>query len=78
MELASLRVNIVSPGFVRTLRWRDMADDEREAMYAAASDKLPVGRVGEAADLAKTYLFLMRRGFATGQTLVVEGGGVLV
>jgi len=78
VELAPLRVNIVSPGFVRTPLWRGMAEAEREAMYAAAGSKLPVGRVGEAADLAEAYLFLMRQGFATGQTLVVDGGGVLV
>jgi NAD(P)-dependent dehydrogenase (short-subunit alcohol dehydrogenase family) len=48
------------------------------AMYAAAGAKLPVGRVGEATDLAQAYLFLMRQGFATGQTLVVDGGGVLI
>jgi NAD(P)-dependent dehydrogenase (short-subunit alcohol dehydrogenase family) len=77
VELAPLRVNIVSPGFVRTPLWRDLPDADREAMYAAAGAKLPVGRVGEAADLAEAYLFLMHQGFATGQTFVVDGGGVL-
>ena len=78
VELAPVRVNIVCPGFVRTPLWRNMAVDEREAMYAAAGRKLPVGRVGEAADLAEAYLYLMRQGFATGQSLVVDGGGSLV
>ncbi len=78
VELAPLRVNIVSPGFVRTPLWANMVADEREAMYAGAGSKLPVGRVGEADDIAAAYLFLMNQGFATGQTLVVDGGGVLV
>ncbi|MGA2045201.1 MAG: SDR family oxidoreductase [Roseiarcus sp.] len=78
VELAPVRVNIVCPGFVRTPLWRNMAEHEREAMYAAAGNKLPVGRVGEAADLAAAYLFLMRQGFATGQSLVVDGGAALV
>jgi NAD(P)-dependent dehydrogenase (short-subunit alcohol dehydrogenase family) len=78
VELAPIRVNIVSPGFVRTPLWRGMAEAERETMYAAAGEKLPVGRVGEATDLAEAYLFLMRQGFATGQSLVVDGGGMLV
>lgn len=78
VELAPVRVNIVSPGFVRTPLWRDMAEADREAMYAAAGAKLPVGRVGEADDLAAAYIFLMSQGFATGQSLVVDGGGVLV
>lgn len=78
VELAPLRVNIVSPGFVRTPLWRGMAEAEREAMYAAAGASLPVGRAGEADDLAAAYIFLMCQGFATGQTFVVDGGGVLV
>jgi NAD(P)-dependent dehydrogenase (short-subunit alcohol dehydrogenase family) len=55
-----------------------MPEEQRERMYAAAGAKLPVGRVGEAADLAEAYLFLMCQGFATGQTFIVDGGGVLV
>ena len=39
---------------------------------------LPVGRVGEAHDVAQAYLFLMQEGFSTGQTVVVDGGTVLV
>jgi hypothetical protein len=39
---------------------------------------MPVGRVGEAADLGAPYVFLMRQVFATGHTLVGDGGGVLV
>ena len=77
VELAPLRVNIVSPGFVRTPLWRDMPEADRVAMYAAAGAKLPVGRVGEPGDLAQAYLFLMRQGFATGQTLIVDGGALL-
>jgi len=39
---------------------------------------LPVGRVGEAEDVAQTYLYLMRNGFVTGQISIVDGGTVLV
>jgi len=41
-------------------------------------NSLPVGRVGEAHDVAQAYLFLMQEGFSTGQTVVVDGGTVLV
>jgi len=78
VELAPIRVNLVTPGFVRTPLWRNILEADREAMYAAAGARLPVGRVGEAAEVAETYLFLMRQGFATGQSVVVDGGGVLV
>ncbi|MCJ2138941.1 SDR family oxidoreductase [Methylobacterium sp. E-066] len=77
LELKPIRVNIVSPGFVRTPLWSDIPEADREAMYAAAGERLPVGRVGTAEDLAEAYLFLMRQDFATGQTLVVDGGGLI-
>ena len=32
----------------------------------------------EAEDIAQAYLFLMQEGFSTGQTVVVDGGTVLV
>ena len=78
VELAPTRVNLVIPGFVRTPLWRNIPEADREAIFAAAGAKLPVGRVGEAAEVAETYLFLMKQGFATGQSVVVDGGGVLV
>ncbi len=78
VELAPIRVNIVTPGFVRTPLWRNFSEADREAMYTAVGAKLPVGRVGEAADIAEAYIFLMGQGFATGQSFVVDGGGVLV
>lgn len=78
VEIAPIRVNIVSPGFVRTPLWADIPPADRDAMYAAAGAKLPVGRVGEAAEIAEAYLFFMRQDFATGQVLVVDGGGLLV
>jgi NAD(P)-dependent dehydrogenase (short-subunit alcohol dehydrogenase family) len=51
---------------------------DRESLYESVGKSLPVGRVGEAHDIAKAYLFLMEEGFATGQTVVVDGGTVLV
>jgi NAD(P)-dependent dehydrogenase (short-subunit alcohol dehydrogenase family) len=76
-ELAPLRVNIVSPCFVRTPVWRNMSEADRESLFATAGAKLPVGRMGEVAEIAEAYLFLMREGFATGRAPVVDGGGVL-
>jgi NAD(P)-dependent dehydrogenase (short-subunit alcohol dehydrogenase family) len=77
MELAPIRVNLVSPGFVRTPLWAGIPEAEREAMYETVGAALPVGRVGEAEDIAQTYLYLMSNRYSTGQTVVVDGGGVL-
>ncbi|HXN28047.1 MAG TPA: SDR family oxidoreductase [Candidatus Acidoferrales bacterium] len=78
IELAPLRVNAVSPGMVRTNLWQNMGAEEREALFASVGKSLPVGRVGEASDIAQAYLFLMQEGYSTGQTVVVDGGAVLV
>lgn len=78
VELAPIRVNLVSPGLVRTPLWATLSESEREALYAASGAALPVGYVGEAEDLAQTYLYLMTNRYVTGQTVVVDGGGVLV
>lgn len=78
VELAPIRVNIVSPGLVRTPLWANIPENEREAMYRQADARLPVGRVGEADDIAQAYLHLMNNAFVTGQTVVIDGGGVLV
>src|ERR1700719_1670376 len=78
VDLAPIRVNAVSPGVVRTNLWQAMSASERERLYESVGKTIPVGRVGEAHDVAQAYLFLMKEGFGTGQTVVVNGGTVLV
>jgi len=78
VELAPLRVNLVSPGIVRTNLWNNLPEADRENLYKSFADSLLVKRVGEAEDIAKTYLYLMTQQFSTGQVLIVDGGGVLV
>jgi NAD(P)-dependent dehydrogenase (short-subunit alcohol dehydrogenase family) len=78
IELAPIRVNAVSPGVVRTNLWESMSVKDRDQLYERVGKSLPVGRVGEADDLAQAYLFLMQEGFSTGQIIVVDGGTVLV
>ena len=78
MELAPVRVNIVSPGVVKTDLWASIPAVDREAMYTQIGSTLPVKRVGTAADIAKTYVYLMEQEFGTGQTIIVDGGASLV
>jgi NAD(P)-dependent dehydrogenase (short-subunit alcohol dehydrogenase family) len=78
IELAPVRVNIVSPGIIKTNLWSGMSEEDREGMYKHLSETLPVQKVGEAADIAQTFLYLMKQSFGTGQTLIVDGGAVLV
>lgn len=64
-----IRVNAIAPGVVRT-------DATAAVDYAAYANMLPLGRVGEPADVAAATLFLASdaAGWITGQTLAVEGG----
>jgi NAD(P)-dependent dehydrogenase (short-subunit alcohol dehydrogenase family) len=79
VDLAPVRVNVISPGLVRTDLWgKSMTVAERDGMYATVASALPVGRVGEAEDVASTALHLMGAGYVTGTTVTVDGGGLLV
>ncbi|MGQ3027831.1 MAG: SDR family oxidoreductase [Ferrovibrionaceae bacterium] len=78
VELAPIRVNAVSPGWVDTPIWRFVAGDARDEMLAAMARRLPVGRVGRPEDIADAISFLMGNGFTTGEVLHVEGGHRLI
>lgn len=78
VELAPIRVNIVSPGVVRTPLWRGMEQADREALYASQAQRLPVAHVADPGEIAEGYLYLLRQSYATGQVLLLDGGGLLV
>ncbi|WNI16063.1 SDR family oxidoreductase [Actinacidiphila sp. ITFR-21] len=75
LEKAPLRVNAVSPGLLRTPLWDGLPEERRTAMFEAAEARLPVGRVGEAQDIAAAVVFLAGNPYATGSTVFVDGGG---
>ncbi|MDR6565022.1 MULTISPECIES: SDR family oxidoreductase [unclassified Arcicella] len=78
LELAPIRVNIVSPGVVKTELWGGMSENDRETMFTNIGNALPVKRVGEAQDIAKTFVYLLEQQYGTGQTLIIDGGTSLV
>ncbi|MBU2713771.1 SDR family oxidoreductase [Zooshikella harenae] len=77
LELAPVRVNSVSPGLVATSLWSNIEPAHREQMYLAAADRLPVGRVGKASDIAKAILFLASTGYVTGSKVLADGGATI-
>ncbi|MFF3272540.1 SDR family NAD(P)-dependent oxidoreductase [Streptomyces chrestomyceticus] len=62
-----IRVNAVSPGVVRT----PMHSEED---HAALGGLLPVGRMGEPADIVDAVIYLENAPFVTGEILHVDGG----
>lgn len=78
LELAPVRVNVVSPGFVDTPVYAGMPQQQREAFLQSIADKLPVKRIGQPEDIAATVLYLLENGYTTGTVIDVDGGGLLV
>jgi len=72
----AIRVNTIQPGLIDT-PFHDTLGDRRSAIIAEYSERLLVGRVGRAEEVADAVLFLMKNGFVTGITLTIDGGGVL-
>lgn len=78
VELAPVRVNVVSPGLVQgTGAYSGMPEVQREAMYAGTAARLPAGLVGDADSVAGPALALLASPYATGTVLDVDGGGLL-
>jgi 3-oxoacyl-[acyl-carrier protein] reductase len=65
-------VNVVAPGFIDTDMTRSLPEAAREGLVA----QIALGRLGEAADIARAVAFLAgpNAGYITGETLHVNGG----
>ncbi|MBQ5832055.1 MAG: 3-oxoacyl-[Selenomonadales bacterium] len=76
-ELAArnITVNAIAPGFIATDMTAVLSDKVKEDL----ATKSPMGRLGEADDIASAVLFLVSdsASYITGQTLNVDGGMVM-
>lgn len=79
LELApTVRVNTVSPSTTATPLWDKLGADGRAAKLATMRARLPLRRVADPADIAQAILFVAGNRFATGSTVLVDGGDALV
>lgn len=79
VELAPIRVNVISPGLIRdTEALAGTSEAARESLFSATSQRLPVRRVGTPADVAALVLTIMTNPYVTGATVEIDGGGSLV
>ena len=67
-----ITVNVVAPGFIDTDMTRALPEEQRAALLG----QIALGRLGEAADIAKAVGFLASpaAAYITGETLHVNGG----
>jgi 3-oxoacyl-[acyl-carrier protein] reductase len=74
MEIASrgITVNAVAPGFIATDMTKDLSAEQQEKL----AQQIPMGRMGQAADIAAAVQFLVSEGasYITGETIHVNGG----
>jgi len=68
-------VNCIAPGFIQTRMTDALADAQKEGILK----KIPLGRMGQAEDIANAVLFLASpmSDYITGQVLTVDGGMVM-
>jgi 3-oxoacyl-[acyl-carrier protein] reductase len=72
----SITVNCVAPGFIAT----PMTDALTDAQKAQLLQRVPMGRLGESADVAAAVVYLAspEATYVTGQTLHVNGGMAMI
>lgn len=79
LELAPIRVNAVSPGWIDTPVWDEIATPEaKQARLADLAAHLPARRIGQPEDIANAIGFLIDDDFVTGTVLHAEGAQTLV
>ena len=70
---AGITVNVVAPGYINT---EMMSTIPEKVMNEVILPQIPVGRLGEASEIARTVVFLASddAGFITGSTISANGG----
>lgn len=76
LELAPIRVNVVSPGTIDTAMFDHFGEEKQERLNAMTASHL-IKRAGTSEEVASGILFVMQNEFATGTTVDVDGGRLL-
>jgi len=76
VEMAPIRVNVVSPGTISTAMFDFMGDAKEENLKGMTATHL-IKRAGTPEEVAQGILFVMQNAFVTGTTVDVDGGRIL-
>jgi NAD(P)-dependent dehydrogenase (short-subunit alcohol dehydrogenase family) len=79
----NIRVNSVHPGFIITPLFTKLASREPDGLEVAIKregGRIPIGRMGEAGEIANGILFLAsdEASYITGIELIIDGGYIMV
>ncbi|KAF4624237.1 hypothetical protein G7Y89_g13933 [Cudoniella acicularis] len=80
LDLAPVRVNLVSPGAVETEMWDafKLSEGQKEGMFKGIAEKVPTGHIGQPHEVAEAYLWLMKDTNVTGFVASSNSGALLV
>jgi len=78
VELAPIRVNTIAAGIIDTNLWGNLSETSRLEFFTHIENTVLLKRVGQAQDVAQAFVYLMKQAYTTGQSLVIDGGAVLV
>ena len=67
-----VRVNAIAPGFINTKMTQELTEEQQDALR----QQIPMGRIGEADEVAKVIVFLASdlASYVTGQVVHITGG----
>jgi NAD(P)-dependent dehydrogenase (short-subunit alcohol dehydrogenase family) len=77
LELSPIRVNTVSPGLIDTPLWGKLDDAARASLFSSTAERLPARRIGQPEDVASAILYVAANSYASGSTVLVDGGGAI-
>jgi len=66
--------NLAKEGITANAIAPAVIDTDMVAQLGISPDKIPMGRLGKAEEIAGAAVFLARNGYVTGQTINVNGG----
>jgi len=85
-ELAqyNIRVNCIAPGAVSTKlldsHWSNIPEEEAKAQKEALAKRIPAGHIAQPEEMANIAIFLASESssYVTGQTIIAEGGTLML
>lgn len=77
LDLAPIRVNLISPGPVMTSLWDGMTEEENKAFVDGVKKSCTTGAIGTPENVAESYLYVMRDQNCSGSVIDTNGGSLL-